>query len=458
MDLLFASAVALEQACSDGQCPAEPAALLKDMKLYDDSRWQYTKRTFEYFKKAVDDLAQQAATSEQAIRLRLRLLRSVDVMSYTVGIQEAYERFPPRAVHDADNMNSAGDPDEGAALWCGIQDAAHAQAHEYRILDRLLAGLSNGTGIGDSNSASKKRLSGADIGSGYGGWARMIALERPEVERIVGVEYQEHVRELAEQFTHYGFQDASELQQRMSFWRDTGSSSNDAFVWLEEQATKTSVDKPATLDFIISFLALLHIGQSRADKEKLLRGFANRLRPGGRIYFEDIAALPAAFDSSRPELEEKLRNTVAMTRLTSHADYSKLLQEAGFQASGGSSALVFDASAAWQQFVLVRSKAFQTLSRRSSLCLLKDGRVIPQSMPHAKDDEVACEALERILGDAQLVDAYLASQSNFFCDVCEVFNGRGQLAVADCQCSDSKHVARDHPPLAGGLIAFAERQ
>ena len=109
-------------------------------------------------------------------------------------------------------------------------------------------------------------LRGIDIGAGYGGWARLLALTHPEVTEITAIEYQEHIRVLAEQFSTWGLSAASESRvATIDFWRDPATASNqrpvhDVNAWIAESAatgqSRTPVSHPtfpphATLPFLL---------------------------------------------------------------------------------------------------------------------------------------------------------------------------------------------------------------
>jgi hypothetical protein len=245
------------------------------MNLYDDARSEYARRVVDHFKSAVEDLP--AADSEETLRQRYNLLRSVDVMSYTVGIQPYYETLPPvpyGLAGCADAPAAYGSTAKacgvegipafiaatelGTAIWGGAVYPSDLQAHEVQVMERVVSRL---TPAPDTSG-----LRGIDIGAGYGGWARLLALTHPEVTEITAIEYQEHIRVLAEQFSTWGLSAASESRvATIDFWRDPATASNqrpvhDVNAWIAESAatgqSRTPVSHPtfpphATLPFLL---------------------------------------------------------------------------------------------------------------------------------------------------------------------------------------------------------------
>lgn len=369
--------------------------------------------------------------------MRLQLVRSVDVMSYTVGVQKYLEQAPPKAVR-ADGASQNESPlQEGTRLWCGTRHhSSNARAHEWHVLDMVLS----------QDVHRQDRLRGLDIGSGYGGWPRMIALERPEVAQVVGIEYQEQVRTLADRLTDYAFEHEESARERISFWRKQSSlnDGNDVHDYLSEL-------EGVKFDFVISFLALLHIGHSPQDRSSLISKVGGHLRIGGRLYFEDIVALPTTMDN--PALAAKVGRVLGLSFLATHQDYVAIMK--GFDGFSPASA-VFDVTDAWKAFVKDRNANFRRLRPESSLCLLVDGSIVPSvNNSQLPIEHIECQSLSHVLGGQDMAKKYLKSQASFFCGVCELFQGRGTLAESDCACDESD--GEDHPPLIGGAIMFAQK-
>lgn len=416
-------------------------ATVQDMRLYDDVRSTFADRVVERFRGAAARLP--AADPEQRLRARVQLLQAVDAMSYTLGVQGWLEQAPPVPVPSARAAGAAAaTEDEGAALWCGLGGpaAADARAHERRVLDRLLEGLGQGGGTG---------LLGLDVGSGYGGWARRLVLERPEVARITGVEYQQGIHALSRRFTDFAFEGEAQMAERVSF--EHGGIRE----WL-------SAHRGPPLDFALSFLALLHIGSTLAEKEALLKELVAKLRPRGRVYFEDLVALPAAARGDNPAYVAKLKRVMWMNVLVTHKDYAQLFDRAALRPVGNWSAVAYDVTAAWRHFVLQRTEGFKELHGETQLCLGANGAVFPASRT---TDSLECETISGVFGSNDLSSHYLASQRQFFCEVCELFWGLGDLAEGDCGCQAEPQPSEDalsypqhHPPLVGGVMLFAERR
>lgn len=285
--------------------------------------------------------------------------------------------------------------EEGFELWCGARNASDPQAHEFQILDRLLTGL-------------EKRMDGfrgLDIGSGYGGWARLIAINRPEVSHIIAAEFQEKIHSLGQKFTSFAFESDPDFRSPISTWKGDVRKLLDA--------------DPKPFDFVISFLALLHIGNTYTEKVELFQKIAARLHIGARAYIEDIVALPSA---THPSYQAKLKRVAWMNVQLQHTDYHKLLDQVGFAPVASSHSMVYDVTDAWKRFVLTRAQGFKALRLTTHFCLQNDGRVVP-----ALDDQqgVQCRTLEGIFGHRQLAEDYLASQLIFCLRGVRVVLGQG---------------------------------
>lgn len=290
---------------------------------------------------------------------------------------------------------------------------------------------------------------GLDIGTGYGGWVRLIAMERQRVRKIEGLELQGDIYELAVNFSRWALEPVEELQGRVKFTNGD----------VRSVLGHSRPGEPLR-DFIISFLALLHIGQDLDQKLKLFEQIAVSLKFGGRVYIEDLVVLPVAL--SDPRYRDKVQRVVWMNALPTHGEYANMIEDAGFIPVGNATSVAYDVTAAWKRFVWARSTqfqhTFQELMGETSLCLQDTGRVMPARTG------VECLKLDDLLGDRSASIDYIDSQSAFFCEVCELFNGKGQLAEESCGCELGSWTAAerdsrlyDHPPLLGGVFVFAER-
>eukprot|EP01065_Artemidia_motanka_P039925 TRINITY_DN4930_c2_g2_i1.p1 TRINITY_DN4930_c2_g2~~TRINITY_DN4930_c2_g2_i1.p1 ORF type:complete len:702 (+),score=252.12 TRINITY_DN4930_c2_g2_i1:82-2106(+) len=383
-----------------------------EMQLYDDSRSQFVRgvlREFGHLPAGAD------AKSKHTF------LRSVDVMSYTVGVQQYYDSHPPLPLAGAGNPWSG---EEAAALTA--QAAGLGSPHERAAISLLLSGMG-------------EDLRAADIGSGYGGWVRLLA-SRPEFGAVHGVEPRKAVRDMsAAMFKFAGFAQAEA-------WESSGGAA-DAFTFLGE------VSSP--LDVVVSHLCFLHIGSTVAERQLLLDAIGGGLRAGGRLYFEDFVATPAALGHA--EYRAKLDRVVWMKTLFPAGDYVGMLKAAGFGPVGGRTAMAWDVTATWAEFVYARWKAFSALTVEHSMCYdAETGAVVPAKSPNPA--AAHCASLTDVFGDAAAAGQYLSSQSQFVCEVCELFWGKGDEALRDCGCPEyGQKSLRNHPPLAGGVLAMAER-
>lgn len=436
---------------------AESADGVHRMQLYDDVRMQYAARTVDRFAGAALGLA--APTPREQLARRFWLLRSVDVMSYTVGVQGFFEKHPPVAVLDTQTLGGASPGDdggEGRRLWSGALEPQDPQAHEKLILDRLFSGLVKSVksklNASQRAEAMEGGLRGLDVGTGYGGWVRLIALENQRVRKIEGLELQSGICELAVNFSRWAFEPMQELHDRVGFINGDIRSA---------LATDTAAGAHPLRDFLVSFLALLHIGSDLDEKLALFQQLASAVKVGGRVYFEDLVVLPAVF-ASDPGCAAKVQRVVWMNALPTHTQYADILLGAGFQPVGNASATAYDVTSAWRRFVLARvtqfRAAFDGAGVSTQLCLQDTGRVLPSAVGGGE-----CDELHSLMGSEAAALEYIASQSQFVCEVCELFNGKGSLAEEDCACDTGTFTGEEdskpqhHPPLLGGVIVFAER-
>eukprot|EP01062_Namystynia_karyoxenos_P069535 TRINITY_DN65012_c0_g1_i1.p1 TRINITY_DN65012_c0_g1~~TRINITY_DN65012_c0_g1_i1.p1 ORF type:complete len:735 (+),score=212.84 TRINITY_DN65012_c0_g1_i1:84-2207(+) len=393
------------------------------MALYDDVRTLYAERVFSVYSPL---LAPTAGTAQ-----RYALARSVDVMSYTVGIQHLYDAHPPTPL--GGGWRHWG-PWASTLPWAGSNvrlSPGLGSEHERVSIQLLLAGLGN-------------NLHGVDIGSGYGGWMRLLS-SQAQVRALTGIELQSYVRALASRLSDY-----AALGSNITFWDGAGG---------EARAERWLAAPGPQVDFVISHLAFLHIGDQHTRSD-LLRGIYKRLHPGGRLLVEDFVGLPAA--AERVEWEAKVKRVVWMADVFPISRYQELLRDAGFTPLEGQPSAVWDPTAAWKEFVAARWQAFRQMRSGTPLCLNTTSGVV-QTRP-AVQDGMQCKMLREIIGPKH-AQRYIGTQGRFFCEVCELFWGKGELALRDCGCptylldpsADPRSAPRSHPPLVGGVLILAQR-
>jgi len=174
-----------------------------------------------------------------------------------------------------------------------------------------------------------------DIGAGYGGPARYMALTF-ECE-VVGLELQ---KDLVDGCTQLSARMSDQLQGRATF-RQGSATDPKSFEGLEGQ-----------MDGIYSMLTILHI----PERHKVWPLAFNVLKPGGRMYHED-------FYQKRPftpEEEKLLVDVVGCAMpLPTKEQYIAQLEDAGF-----TEVEVEDVTDAWSPFVKGRRAAYVENSER----------------------------------------------------------------------------------------------
>ncbi|KAL6698443.1 S-adenosyl-L-methionine-dependent methyltransferase [Trichoderma pleuroticola] len=158
-----------------------------------------------------------------------------------------------------------------------------------------------------------------DIGSGFSATGRY--LHKHYGVDVTGIELQPEIHQLAETIT-----------QRNGL-SDNVRSVNADF-------TKLTVDAP--VDYIVSFLCILHI----PDRDTLFQKAANTLKSGGKIYIEDFFA-QTAFSK---DAGDKLHDVLSCPYLPSRDQYIRDLANAGFH-----DVQFEDMSEEWTKFVHQRS-------------------------------------------------------------------------------------------------------
>ncbi|KAG8408278.1 hypothetical protein J3459_017879 [Metarhizium acridum] len=138
-----------------------------------------------------------------------------------------------------------------------------------------------------------------DIGSGFSATGRYLH-KKCGVD-VTGVELQAEIHELAETIT-----------KRNGLAGGVHSVNADF--------TKLTVDAP--VDYIVSFLCILHI----PDREALFQKVASSLKPGGKVYIEDFFARTTLSQNA----SDQLRDIVSCSYLPSREQYISHLTNAGF--------------------------------------------------------------------------------------------------------------------------------
>lgn len=127
-----------------------------------------------------------------------------------------------------------------------------------------------------------------DIGAGYGGPARWVAHRTGAM--VNAVELQSDLNQFAQSLTN-----RSDLTERVAHTRG--------------DILKTHLGSEA-YDAAISFLALYHIPQRAALFPKV----ANALKPGGRLYVEDLYLLGKPTESEQSDLDGMMQANTLPTR------------------------------------------------------------------------------------------------------------------------------------------------
>eukprot|EP00656_Telonema_subtile_P036399 TRINITY_DN40395_c0_g1_i1.p1 TRINITY_DN40395_c0_g1~~TRINITY_DN40395_c0_g1_i1.p1 ORF type:complete len:246 (-),score=83.70 TRINITY_DN40395_c0_g1_i1:111-848(-) len=209
--------------------------------------------------------------------------------------------------------------------------------------------------------------------------ARMLNIRYPHA-RVVGVEFQPLVRDLARKLTAA----TEELQGGgVEFW-EPGDPNSDADI---HSFLKQAPDE--SFDGVVSFLAILHIPQ----KDQLFKELFRVLKPAGRILFEDListaaperltkqlscdseqlryaADVPRALDLCGSVVESKLsklQRVVYFQDALTLASYESMLKEAGFMAMPHGAVMACDATQVWSKYVKDRSDAFHSYTAQTPL-------------------------------------------------------------------------------------------
>lgn len=163
-----------------------------------------------------------------------------------------------------------------------------------------------------------------DVGSGLGGPARYAA--KATGCRVTALELQDDLNEVA-----------AELTERCGLSGNIDHVCADVLEW----------DAPAeSHDQLMSYLALYHI----ADPTTLFDKCATALKPGGRIYIEDLYSLGEFSDEEQHHLSHMLYGQ----NMASRTQYVMDLQAAGFTDIGFT-----DMTAPWTGFCRERLAAFR---------------------------------------------------------------------------------------------------
>ncbi len=168
-----------------------------------------------------------------------------------------------------------------------------------------------------------------DVGSGLGGPARYAA--KKTGCKVTALELQDDLNEVAETLT-----------RRCGLNDNIDHVCADVLAW----------DAPAeSHDQLMSYLALYHI----ADPTALFAKCATALKPGGRMYIEDLYALGEFSDDE----QQHLRHMLYGQNMASRMQYIMDLQTAGFTDIGFA-----DMTAPWTGFCRERLQAFRANRQR----------------------------------------------------------------------------------------------
>ena len=163
-----------------------------------------------------------------------------------------------------------------------------------------------------------------DIGSGIGGPARLLA--HTTGCRVTALELQHDLHALGEELTA-----RCGLGDRVAHVR------GDALTYpLEDDA----------FDAAVSWLAIHHI----PERPRLLRRLFASLRPGGRLYIEDLCARAPFTDDERPDVAQMLYGVT----MTSAEEYERDIVAAGFD-----DVVITDVSDVWGAFCAARAASWR---------------------------------------------------------------------------------------------------
>eukprot|EP00948_MAST-09A_sp_MAST-9A-sp1_P001628 g1628.t1 len=249
-------------------------------------------------------------------------------------------------------------------------------------------------------------------------------------------------------------------------------------------SSKTTKQRDGGLALVSSHLALLHIGKTKEEKIELMEKISMALNTKGLIYFEDIVALKNWSQSENYDYVEKIRRVISMPVMLSEADYvNELLvnfthveeeTEEEIRNTEGEEEeeeeieledMVVSVTKSWAAFTLKRWKDFEILSEKDSICL--DATISQTHVVHEGEVEGMikngedCVTFVDLLG-MKGTQHYLQTQKTFFCEVCELFNGRNyptrKTDVCACGAQFSKEGPSSHPPLVGGVYILGQKK
>jgi sarcosine/dimethylglycine N-methyltransferase len=168
-----------------------------------------------------------------------------------------------------------------------------------------------------------------DIGSGIGGPARFLA--ETTGCRVMALELQAEMHSLGQDLT-----------------ARCGLSDRVAHVHGDALTCPLEDDG---FDAVVSWLAIHHI----PERPRLLRRIFASLRPGGRLYIEDLYARAPFIEDDRPDVEQMLYGVT----MTSAGTYARDITAAGFDDVD-----ITDVSAEWGAFCETRAASWRANAAR----------------------------------------------------------------------------------------------
>lgn len=136
-----------------------------------------------------------------------------------------------------------------------------------------------------------------------------------------------------------------------------------------------------------------------------------------------------------------------MPEMIQENDYSLLLKNFNYNIS--------NVTKAWSHYTLDRSNNFKTLNSSSLVCIDKLGNININNNTNGNGNGKGfmCHRLEYLLNNE--TKNYLKTQKRFFCEVCELFNGKNYPTHLDDKCKCDNNINNQHPPLVGGIYIHA---